>query len=275
MSKPSEMLVERLVQAIESGIKTGEWVRPWKSGHAQNVVSGHVYTGNNALYLAVYRAFANTEHTPYYGTVAQWNQLGARVKQGSKGFSLIKNPQKVEKKDEAGEVTGTYTFWPQFVVFNSTQVEGWEPPSEKPVESDSLVRDKFTTLIAKHDITINTGVSAYYTPTCDEITMPAKASFAVEDDYWATLAHEVIHWTGHPTRLNRIDIGKHRGEAYAFEELVAELGSVFMATSFGITPKSDHNILAYLSGWHKRIREDKTTIRTAVALASDAVKFLN
>lgn len=272
--KPSEMLVERLVSAIEAGIETGKWVRPWKSGMAQNVVSGHIYSGNNALYLALYRAFSGVEHTQYYGTVAQWNQLGARVKQGSKGFSLVKNPTKVDKKDEAGEITGTYTFWPHFVVFNSTQVEGWEPPTANPVESSVEVREKFRALIAKHDITINVGTEAFYHPKTDEITMPALNSFPIEDHYWATLAHELIHWTGHPSRLNRIEIGHHRGEAYAYEELVAELGSVFIASSFGVTPESDANILSYLGAWSKRIREDKTAIRNAVALASSAVKFL-
>ena len=273
-NKPAEMLVEKLITAIEAGIETGKWIRPWKGGSAQNAVSGHVYSGNNAMYLALYRAFAETEHTQYYATFPQWSKLGAKIKTGSKGITLVKNPTKVDKKDEAGEVTGQYTFWRHFTVFNSTQVEGWEPPVETIVESEEAVRQRFTEMLERNHIKINAGFEAYYRPSTDDITMPDISTFPVEDQYWATLAHEAIHWTGHHTRLARINVGDHKGEKYAFEELVAELGSVFVASAFGITPESDANILSYLGSWSKQIKEDKTAIRRALSLANTAVNFL-
>lgn len=272
--KPSEMLVEKLVEAIESGIQTGKWIRPWKTGAAQNVESGHVYSGNNAMYLALYRAFSGVNHTQYYGTINQWNRLGARVKYKEEGFTLIKNPTRVEKKDANGEVISEYTFWAHFTVFNSTQVEGWEAPVETTVESDDVVRQRFAKMLNQYNIKVNSGSEAYYSPSTDDITMPDITTFSVEDQYWATLAHEAIHWTGHPSRLNRIDVGNHRGEAYAFEELVAELGSVFVASTFGITPESDANILSYLGSWHKQIKEDKGAIRRALSLANQAAAYL-
>jgi antirestriction protein ArdC len=272
---PAEMLVEKLVEAIESGIKTQRWVRPWKTGAAQNALTNHVYSGNNAMYLAVYRAFSGVEHTQYYATLKQWNELGARVKKGESGLTLVKNPTKVEKKDkESGEVISEYTFWAHFTVFNSSQVEGWEPPTNAQVESDKQVRDNFAGLVKRHGIVVNEGGEAFYRPSTDEVTMPPIADFPIEDQYWAVLAHECVHWTGHPARLNRIDPANHRGDTYAFEELVAELGSVFVSTALGITPESDANILAYLSSWHKQLKSDKTVVRRALSLANKAAQYL-
>jgi len=272
---PAEMLVEKLVEAIESGIKTQRWVRPWKTGAAQNALTNHVYSGNNAMYLAVYRAFSGVEHTQYYATLKQWNELGARVKKGESGLTLVKNPTKVEKKDkESGEVISEYTFWAHFTVFNSSQVEGWEPSTATQVESNKQVRDNFAGLVKRHNIVVNTGSEAFYRPTSDEITMPPIADFPVEDNYWAVLAHEAVHWTGHPTRLNRIEIGNHSGDKYAFEELVAELGSVFVASTLGITPESDANILSYLDSWHSQLKNDKTAVRRALKLANEAAQYL-
>jgi len=272
--KPAEMLVEKLVNAIESGMQTGKWIRPWKGGSAQNALSGHIYSGNNAMYLAMYRAFAQTEHTQFYATFPQWSKLGAKVKAGAKGITLVKNPTMVDKKDANEEVIGQYVYWRHIVVFNSTQVEGWEPPVEVVKESETAVRDRFTAMLERHHIRVNTGFQAYYRPSSDEITMPAVKDFPVEDQYWATLAHETIHWTGHPSRLARINIGNHKDKAYAFEELVAELGSVFVASTFGITPESDANILSYLANWNELLKQDKTAIRRALSLANEAVNFL-
>ncbi|MFY7868942.1 MAG: ArdC family protein [Exiguobacterium sp.] len=273
---PSELLVEKLVEAIESGIKTQRWVRPWKTGQAQNALTNHIYSGNNAMYLAVYRAFAGVEHTQYYATMKQWNELNARVKKGESGLTLVKNPTRVEKKDkETKEVIGTYTFWANFTVFNSSQVEGWEPPTNAQVESDEKVRNNFATLVQRHGIKVNTGSEAFYRPSSDEITMPPVADFPIEDNYWAVLAHEAVHWTGHPARLNRIEIGNHSGDKYAFEELVAELGSVFVASTLGITPESDANILSYLDSWHSQLKNDKTAVRRALALANEAAQYLD
>jgi antirestriction protein ArdC len=272
---PSELLVEKLIEAIEAGIKSGKWVRPWKSGQAQNALTGHIYSGNNAMYLAVYRAFAGVEHTRYYATLNQWNQLGARVKKGESGLTLVKNPTRVEKKDkESGEVIGEYTFWASFTVFNSSQVEGWEPPINAQIESNKQVRDNFAALIQRHGIVVNTGSEAFYRPTTDEITMPPIADFPIEDQYWSVLAHEAVHWTGHPSRLGRIDPANHRGDVYAFEELVAELGSVFVSSALGITPESDANILSYLSSWHFQLKNDKTVVRRALRLANEAAQYL-
>jgi len=273
---PADMLVEKLVQAIESGIKTQKWIRPWKSGQAQNALSGHVYSGNNAMYLAVYRAFAEVDHTRYYATLKQWNELGATVRKGERGLTLVKNPTRVEKKDkESGEVIGEYTFWANFTVFNSNQVDGWEPPTTTQVESDKQVRDNFAALVKRHNIVINEGSEAFYRPSSDEITMPPVTDFPVEDNYWAVLAHEAVHWTGHKSRLQRIEDASHFGNyLYAFEELVAELGSVFVASALGITPASDANILSYLDSWHSQLKNDKTTIRRALRLATEAAQYL-
>jgi antirestriction protein ArdC len=271
---PGQMLVEKLVAAIEQGQATGKWIRPWRAGSSNNPVTGRSYSGGNALYLAMYRAFAEVEHTEWYATLKQWNSVGAKVRSGEKGLTLTGYPKAVEKKDADGNVLSSYTHWGSFTVFNSSQVEGWTPPELTTVATEQDVRDRFQAIIDRHGIVVNTGTAAYYMPTTDELTMPPIASFPVEDNYWSVLAHEAIHWTGHPSRLDRIKIGSHTGDAYAFEELVAELGSVFVSAEFGVVPESDANILAYLGSWHRQIKKDKDCVRKAAAAAAAAANFL-
>lgn len=290
-----QALAEQFIKAIEEGQATGKWVRPWVSDLSQRFTDGYEYTGSNQLFLSVYRAIsaqeggytgthpklresyerlAGTKLTQYWGSFNQWKEAGATVKAGAKGFPLVRQVTGVKKDKREDGTDDTYRYFTVYTVFNSTQVEGWTPPEIAPVEAAQAVRDRFQAVIDRHGIVVNTGTAAYYTPATDQITMPPIASFPVEDHYWSVLAHEAVHWTGHPSRLDRIKIGAHSGDAYAFEELVAELGSVFISAEFGIVPESDANILAYLGSWHSQIKKDKDCVRKAAAAAAAAANFL-
>ena len=120
------------------------------------------------------------------------------------------------------------------------------------------------------------GVQAYYTPGPDRIQMPPFETFVDAEGYYATLGHEMTHWTRHPTRLDR-DFGRQRfgDEAYAREELVAELGAAFLCADLGLAlePRPDH--AAYLASWLQVLRQDKRFIFSAAAHAERAVAFLH
>ena len=120
------------------------------------------------------------------------------------------------------------------------------------------------------------GNQAYYAINPDHIQMPPFESFKDAESYYATLAHEVTHWTRHPSRLDR-DLGRKRwgDEGYAREELVAELGSAFLSADLGLTPaiREDHS--SYIDSWLKVLKKDKRAIFQASAHAQRAVDYLH
>lgn len=292
-----EVLAEQLVKAIESGAETGKWVRPWVSSANQRFTDGYNYTGSNQLFLSLYRFISTQEGgyegkhpklkeayqrlagmnlTQYWGSFDQWKEAGATVKHNARGFPLIRQVTAKKKTPKEDGTDDFFQYFTSYVVFNSTQVDGWEPPVANRVETDEQVRSKFRAMLDRHKIKLTHGGDrAFYLPKEDRITLPPIESFPVENDYWATLGHEAIHWTGHESRLQRIEDASYFGNyLYAFEELVAELGSAALAIQYGIEVASDANILAYLGGWAKRIKEDKMAIRKAMSLAIKAAQYL-
>lgn len=295
---PMELIGEQLVKAIEEGSATGKWVRPWRILADQNPVSERSFSGNNLLLLGMYRYMSELTDderytgnhptlkralervrdcgaplTTYWATLKQWNQVGARVKLDQKGFGVVKVVIGTKETDSGDE---TYRYFSPYTVFNSVQVEGWTPPEEieQPKTGEDIVQ-AFTGLVIQHNIQVvdEDENRAYYSIVRDYINMPPIQSFVTEDAYYATLGHEIIHWTGHKSRQDRFGTD-HRGQAYAFEELVAELGSTMLGSALGMDVSSDPNVLAYLGSWSQHLREDKTAGRRALRLASAAVRFL-
>jgi antirestriction protein ArdC len=109
----------------------------------------------------------------------------------------------------------------------------------------------------------------------DFIQVPDYAVFADAEKYYATVAHELTHWTRHPSRLNR-DMGRKSwgDEGYAAEELVAELGAAFLGAELGLRPDHVEDHAAYLAGWLKVLKNDRRFIFIAAAKAQEAADFL-
>ena len=120
---------------------------------------------------------------------------------------------------------------------------------------------------------------AYYSPTFDYINMPLKAQFKGTAEYYSTLIHEVIHSTGHSSRLNRLQINDSKFDSkkhsYSFEELVAEIGASFLNAMFGVaTEESEKNSIAYLQGWLDTFKQDKQMLFKAAVEAQKAVNYI-
>jgi antirestriction protein ArdC len=188
-------------------------------------------------------------------------------------------------RTETVEATGeeeerNIPFMKGYTVFNVEQIDGLPEryyaaanAQLDPVQRDAQADRFFANTAAqiRHG-----GNMAYYSVSTDHVQMPPFETFRDAESYYATLAHEMTHWTRHPQRLDR-DFGRKRfgDEGYAMEELVAELGSAFLSADLGLTPevRSDH--AAYIENWLKVLKRDKRAVFTAASYAQLAVGFLH
>lgn len=238
---------------------------------------GRYYRGVNVLVL--WCASMEKGYTsPVWATYKQWRTQGCQVRKGEKSEMVVYYDSFNTKNEDGDEVTRKFA--KAFFVFNSAQVDGFEAEEEKPfpTEAQSIahikeVDDYFHAVGAEMR---DGGGRAFYRPSTDTIHMPDHGDFTTHHDYYSTLAHEHVHWTGHPTRLDRpLNSARFGNEAYAFEELVAELGAAFLCSTLGLEnePRLDH--AQYLASWLKVLKNDNKAIFTAASQSQKAVDFLD
>jgi antirestriction protein ArdC len=280
-------ITDKIIADLEQGVRP--WMKPWNAEHAAGKITrplrhnGAPYSGINILNLwmdAVEKGFS----APIWMTFKQAKELGGHVKKGEHGsLSVYANTfTKTELDNDTGEeIERDIPFMKGYTVFNVDQVEGLpeqyyalaKAPEMSPQERIAALEDFFINTKAeiKHG-----GNRAYYSVSTDHIQMPPFEAFESRERYYATLGHETTHWTRHPTRLER-DFGRKRwgDEGYAMEELVAELGSAFLAADLVITPEIREDHAAYIQSWLKVLKDDKKAIFTAAAHAQRAVELLH
>ncbi|HEY0329871.1 MAG TPA: zincin-like metallopeptidase domain-containing protein [Rhodopseudomonas sp.] len=273
-------LTDRIVAAIEAG--AGQWQMPWHRGsggrHPVNIASGNKYRGVNVLGLWV-EAQVNSYGSHLWGTFRQWQAAGATVRKGQKASYVVFYKEiEVDADDECENDSKRRLFARATPVFNADQVDGFGAPAvETPVEGVGTA-DAF---IARTGATIVHGGSrACFIPSLDEIRMPERTAFTgsatstATEAYYATVLHELTHWTAPSHRCNRDLSGRFGTEAYAMEELVAELGAAFLCAELGISvePRPDH--AQYLAHWLNVLKADKRAIFTAASKAAEACAYL-
>ncbi|MCK1513061.1 DUF1738 domain-containing protein [Bradyrhizobium sp. 190] len=276
-----QYLTDRIVSAIEAG--AGEWQMPWHRGsggrHPVNIASGNKYRGVNVLGLWV-DAQVNGYSSHQWGTYRQWAEKGATVRKGEKASYVVFYKQIEIDAEEGAETDSARRLFARATpVFNADQVEGFgEAATEVAVEG----LDSVDTFIAGTGATIvHGGGRACFIPKLDEIHMPERTSFigsatsTATEAYYSTVLHELTHWTAPAHRCNRDLSGRFGSEAYAMEELVAELGAAFLCAELGITvePRADH--AQYLAHWLSVLKADKRAIFTAASKAAEAAAFLS
>lgn len=217
-----------------------------------------------------------------WASYRQWSAVGAQVRRGSQGTAIVVYKPTKPHLDAPDHDTSAKRR-PRLVictstVFNQDQVEGWSPPDPlaPPVNPIKTAEAALRTTGAS---VIHGGSIAAYDRAEDQILMPDRDSFmgsptsTTTESYYATMLHELIHWTGHGSRLDR-PFGRFGDEAYAFEELFAELGAAFLCADLGVTntPRPDH--AAYVASWLKALRDDARTLFRAAVLADQAVFFV-
>ena len=280
-------ITDRIIADLERGVRP--WVQPWHAASAGSNITkplrhnGEPYSGINVILLwseAMARGFSS----PTWMTFKQANELGGHVRKGETGSTIVyANTFTKTETDGAGQETEqAIPFLKAYTVFCIDQIEDlpehyYAKPKEvmAPIERIDHADAFFeaTGAIIRHG-----GSQAFYMPSNDVIQMPPFETFESAESYAATLAHECIHWTSAPHRVDR-DLsryGKDRTER-AREELIAELGSVFLCADLGIAPelepRSDH--ASYLGSWLKVLANDKRFIFSAAAQAQKAATYLH
>lgn len=280
-----EKVTASIVAELEKGVQP--WFKPWNAEHAAGRITrplranGVPYRGINILMLwgvAVERGYA----APLWLTYKQAQELGGQVRKGEKGSLVVyANTITRSETDETNgeEVERAIPFMKGYTVFNAEQVEGlpahyyaMAAPALSTLERIEAA-DRFfaaTGADIRHG-----GNQAYYMQGEDRVQMPPFETFKDPVSYYATLSHELTHWTKHKARLDR-DFGRKSwgDEGYAMEELVAELGAAFLAADLGLeaAPRADH--AAYIGSWLKVLKGDKRAIFSAAAHAQRAVDFM-
>jgi antirestriction protein ArdC len=280
-----ETITARLIAAIESD--TGEFTMPWRRAAGSlslpaNALTKKTYSGINIVALWV-AAEARGFTSPLWGTYRQWKEIGAQVIEGAKGEPIIfYKTFQAEPNPEDDRDDGTRRTARSYTVFNAAQVEGFhqeksegksEPPFARIEAAERFIQATGARVLYGGD-------RAYYARQTDHIQMPDDALFtgtatiSREESQAATLLHELSHWSGAPHRLNR-EFGKRYGdEAYAFEELVAEIGSCMLMAELSISAVMRPDHAQYIKSWISILRDDKRAIFSAAARAAEAATYL-
>ena len=277
-------ITDSIIAAIERG--AGEFRLPWhrSAGNIMrpvNIASKKPYRGVNVLAL-----WAAAEEKAYtsgvWGTYRQWSEAGAQIRKSEKSAYVVFYKDFTVVADDGGsKETDTRFFARATPVFAAEQVDGWTPPAiDAPATTITPIEQAETFVTATGAVINHGGSRAFYRPSTDSIQLPPRKTFigsttsSPAEAYYSTLFHELSHWTGHETRCNR-QLGKRFGDdAYAMEELVAELGAAFLSADLRITaePRADH--AQYLAHWLKVLTSDNKAIFTAASKASEAAAYL-
>ncbi len=264
-----QQITDKIIAALETG--TAPWVKPWSShGAPRNAITNREYSGINTLLLAM-SPYAN----PLWLTYKQAASAGGTVRKGEHGTQVVLfKPFTIADKNDAESAEKVIPLLRSFVVFNVQQIDGLPEKYTQAVQPqmDSFAdNQKAEALLAQ--AVIEHGMSrACFIPAVDVIHMPHKNDFKTVPDYYSTVLHELVHWSGHKTRLNRDFSGRFGDSAYGFEELIAELGAAFLCAHCAIDGQLQHD--RYIASWLTVLRADKRAIFTAAAAARKAAEFL-
>jgi antirestriction protein ArdC len=277
-----------IIAAIETnpGKPQLPWLRSTQPLHLpRNVLTKNAYQGINILQLWA-TGFTRGYDQQLWASYRQWVQLGGQVRQGERGTAVaFYKAYEVEPKADDPNDDGNRRVLKTSTVFNIHQVTGYAQPA--PLPPRALPADLWAPLELVEDFISTTGADirhggeqAYFHRTKDFIQMPERTSFIGTDTstpleaYYSVLFHELTHWTGAPGRLDRTFGQRFGDQAYAAEELVAELGAAFISAELNVTPvpRADH--AQYLAHWLALLKSDKRAIFTAAAKASEAARFL-
>lgn len=285
-SKPRDVyqtVTDRILELLDQGV--APWRHPIKrrageDGFPKSLATGKAYRGINVFLLAA-TSWIEGYESNYWLTFNQSRKQGGQVRKGEKATLVIFWKQHAFQDQESGEER-CLPVLRHYHVFNADQVEGLAAPDAVVVDDS----EPFESITAAEEIVANfpnrpkieqTGSQACYLPSIDTVRIASPERFESGESFYATLFHELVHASGHSTRLNR-EIGNSPSvfgsPDYGQEELVAEIGSAFLAATAGISPPTIEQAVAYIDGWRKRLQADKKLIVRASGQAQRAADHI-
>lgn len=281
-----QVVTDRVIEQLEKGVLP--WRKTWSSyGLARNYVSGKPYRGINMFLMNFFPLY----DIPYYLTFKQAKELGGKVRKGAKAervmyYNMIfkdADGKKITPEAARGrDDVKVMKFLKYFSVFNVEDVEGVDftfeelrlLPNERISRCESIIRG----YNSPPGYQEKDKGRAYYNPVGDFVNMPPIEQHESAEFYYLTWFHELVHSTGHSTRLARPSIIEPKGfgsELYSEEELVAELGASFLSNIAGIDNDSlFQNSASYVQGWLSKLKDDKQLVFKAAADAQKAVDYI-
>jgi len=269
----------QIITAIEQGV--GNWRMPWHTSgrHAFspiNVASKKPYRGINTVCLWA-AAQAKGYERGEWATYQQWQDKGGQVRKGEKASLVVFwkfGNDSTETQEGENNHSSRLLFTRGYSVFNASQVDGYTRTADLEVSMPERIAHAEAFFQAIRAEVRHGGNQAFYAPASDHIQMPPFQAFTENLSYYSTLAHEHTHWTANAGRCDR-QLGKRFGDnAYAAEELIAELGAAFTCAHLGLStePRQDH--AQYLASWLRVLKADSRAIFTAASKAQQATDWL-
>ena len=269
----------RIVAELEAG--AAPWVKPWSATAGANIpcnaVSNRPYSGCNVVLL--WMAQAAGYCTPRFLTFKQALELGGHVRKGERGTKVffVKQLQVRDQSTDDNSATRLIPMMREYTVFNVDQCDTL--PDSAITGKPMRVRNPDTRDELADEFLRSTGADireghgeAFYVPSRDFISMPAFEAFRGADHFYNTTFHELTHWSGHKSRLDRDLKNRFGSREYAAEELIAELGAAFLCAEFGFD--GDVRNAGYVANWIELLKADKRAFFTACSQASKAADYL-
>jgi antirestriction protein ArdC len=281
MTNPYEAVTARIIESLKAGVIP--WAKPWKGNGSnnpfpRNFKTGAPYRGANILIL-----WSSPYSSPYWLTFKQAKELGGTVRKGEKGTQILfwKISAKDAEKNQPVEITDDKErksfFCRSYTVFNVEQCDGLKIPETIATLPEINQDERCEAIVsgwASHpSLNLDNAHEgrAYYRPGTDTVHMPIRSRFVDAPHYYATLFHELVHSTGHKSRLDRT-FGESFGDhLYSKEELVAEVGSGFLCAIAGIAnERTEQNSTSYIQHWIEALKGDSRLVITAASAAQKA-----
>lgn len=282
------IVTEKIINLLDQGVVP--WRRPWTGGGLpRNIVSKKPYRGINHFLLS-----ASKYVQPYWLTMRQANELGGHVRKAEEGTLIVywksdKTKQSTEELDndathkDTNEKTRRRFLLRYYLVFNLEQCELPQrvldnlPKVEIREHSPISACAEIIGCMPNAPEIQHAGSKAFYSALTDRVTLPPSEMFTSVEEYYATIFHELIHSTGHAKRLGResiVEATPFGSPMYSREELVAEMGAAFLCGEAGISPAVIENQAAYVAGWLKKLRDDRSLVIHAAARAQCASDYI-
>lgn len=271
------IITEKIIKQLEQG--TVPWRKPWiDAGAPTNLISKRPYRGINVMLLAMLGYEQN-----FFLTSKQLKEIGGSIKPEERPHLVVYwnylEKESGEDEEQEDQSLKKKAYLRYYTVFNIAQCEGiplkYIPKLDREIKPNAACKLVVSNMPDKPRIQ-HKEQQAYYNPLTDFINMPKQSSFKSDDAYYSTLFHELVHSTGHVTRLNRKDLiqmSEFGMEQYSHEELVAEIGSCYLQSHVGITEQFEQST-AYIHGWLKVLQSNTRFIFSASTAAQKAVDYI-